>query len=102
MGLRIMWVLFATLGVKIDEIQDNNTVNFSVPSISDYTAENVGALPINGAATGQPIAGELLLEMASKFFEDNGFTPNGRVRMEYWTKPMGEFAQMKIQTEMDE
>ena len=102
LGLRIMWVLLATLGVQIDAVQDNNTINFSVPNISDYTAETAEAIPIEGVKQGEMIAGELLLEFAGQFFRENGFTPNGRIRSEYWTKQMGEFAQMKIQTEMDE
>ena len=100
--LRIMWVLLATFGVKIDAIQDNKTVNFSVPSISDYTAEAADAIPIEGVKQGEMIAGELLLEFANQFFDENGLVPNGRIRSEYWTRQMGEFAQMKIQSEMDE
>ena len=39
-GLSIMWIVLAQLGVKIDTIQDNMVINFSVPSMSDYTAKN--------------------------------------------------------------
>ena len=103
LGLRIMWVLLATLGVQIDAVQDNNTINFSVPSISDYSiSDYTAAVPIEGVKQGEMIAGELLLELAGQFFRENGFIPNGRIRSEYWMKQMGEFAQMKIQAEMDE
>ena len=103
MLLKIMWVMFAQLGVQIDAVQDNQVINFSVPSISDYTAQTTGGLPLYGAgaAKGEPISGELLLQMANQFFEENGFTPNGRIRSEYWTQQMGEIASMKMQSEMD-
>lgn len=101
-GITIMWIVLAQLGVKIDFIQDNKTVNFSVPSLSDYTAQNQDMPLIGNSPKGEPIAGELLLNIANSFFIDNGFTPNGRVRSEYWTIQMGEVASAKMQQEMNQ
>ena len=99
--VEFMWVLLAQLGVKIDHITDTGTVNFSVPSLSDYTGKM--NLPINHEQqmdNGIPIAGELLLEMASSFFKENGLEPNGRIRDEYWTQVMGQFNAAQMQVEM--
>jgi len=99
-GLSIMWIVLAQLGVKIDTIQDNMVINFSVPSMSDYTAQT-NAVPLVGdAPKGEPVAGEMLLTMANNFFVENGFRPNGRIRSEYWTKLMGEFASEQMQRDM--
>lgn len=99
-GLSIMWIVLAQLGVKIDTIQDNMVINFSVPSMSDYTAQT-NAMPLTGnAQKGEPVAGEMLLTMANNFFKENGFTPNGRIRSEYWTNLMGEVASAQMQREM--
>ena len=87
-GLSIMWIVLAQLGVKIDTIQDNMVINFSVPSMSDYTAQT-NTMPLTGnTQKGKPVAGEMLLTMANNFFRKNGFTPNGRIRSEYWTEQM--------------
>ena len=99
--LSFMWLLLAQLGMKIDTIQDNGTVNFSVPSSSDYTGQAM--MPINrdqSMNAGVPISGELLLEMASNFFKENGLTPNGRIRQEYWTYSMGQFTTAQMQVDM--
>ena len=99
-GLSIMWIVLAQLGVKIDTIQDNMVINFSVPSMSDYTAQT-NAMPLVGnAPKGEAVAGEMLLAMANNFFSENGFTPNGRIRSEYWTNLMGELASEQMQKEM--
>ncbi len=91
LGVEMLWLLFAQLGVKIDFIQDNGVVDFSVPSMSDYTA--LTALPVaDMAPEGTPLAGELLLNMANDYFRENGLTPNGRIRTEYWTTFMGQVA----------
>ena len=89
--LKIFWVLFAQLGVKIDYIQDNKAVIYSVPSMSDYvSAENI------------MIAGEDLIIMVNKFFEEYGMHPEPRIRSEYWTRMMGEAAVIQIQEGMGE
>lgn len=60
-----MWIVLAQLGVKIDTIQDNMIINFSVPSMSDYTAQT-NAMPLVGdAPKGGPVAGDMLLIMAN-------------------------------------
>lgn len=100
-GVAIMWIVLAQLGVQIDAIQDNKTINFSVPSMSDYTAQTVGMPYLENTPKGQALAGEMLLQLASNFFIENGFTPNGRIRIEYWTTLMGEFASQKMQREMN-
>lgn len=101
-GITIMWIILAQLGVRIDAIQDDHTVNFSVPSMSDYTAESRDKnIPlVDNAPRGQPIAGDLLLTMANNFFSENGLKPNGRIRSEYWTSLMGEVASFQMQQEM--
>ena len=88
---KIFWLLFAQLGVKIDYIQDNKAVIYSVPSMSDYSS-----------IEGQMIAGEDLMFMVNKFFEENGMHPEGRVRSEYWTQTMGEAAAARMQEEINE
>ena len=95
--VRIMYSLLAQFGVKIDSIQDNKVVNFSVPSMSDFTAQKEELIALDGVPAGEPIAGELLLIMANSFFENNGLKPNGRIRSEYWTHAMGAAASLKIQ-----
>lgn len=95
MVFRLLCALFIRLGVKINYIQNNEIVDFSVPSMSDFTAEKDDIFTSEGASIGEPIAGELLLVMASSFFEDNGFKPEGHIRQEYWTKSMGALADIE-------
>ena len=89
--LTIFWILFAQMGVVIDYIQDNKTVVYSVPSMSDFTS-----------VEGDMIAGELLLQMAKDFFEEYGLHSEGRIRQEYWTEQMGQIYGDKIAKEIQE
>lgn len=97
---RLMYIVMAQLGVKIDFIQDDGTVNFSVPSMSDFMALSDNNLFLDNVPQGSQVAGELLLEMANNYFKENGLTPNGRIRSEYWTEGMGQTESMKTQQEM--
>ena len=87
--IQMLYLSFIQAGVNILFIQDNRTVNFDVPSMSDFTTMD-----------GKMLAGETLLEMTNQFCKDNGFTPNGRIRSEYWTKAMGETAARRVAQEM--
>lgn len=98
--VQILWVLFAQLGVQIDLIQDNGTVNFSVPSMSDYTAEVENIFGIEGLPPHTMLAGELLLSIVNNFFEENGMIPNGRIRQDYWNFLAGQFAAEQMQKNM--
>ena len=101
-GIALMWIVLAQLGVKIDTIQDNRAINFSVPSMSDYTVQNPNSLFARSTVKGECIAGELLLNIANNFFIENGFIPNGRIRSEYGTISMGEAASIQVQQEMNQ
>lgn len=87
---KLVWILFAQLGVKIDYIQDNGVAVYSVPSMSDYTSQE-----------GAMIAGELLMHMVDSFFKENSMKTEGRIRSEYWTEMMGQVAAQQIQKEIN-
>ena len=88
--LKALWIDFAQHGVKIDYIQDNKTVVYSVPSMSDFVIGN------------KMMAGEDLIKIMNEFFEENGFHSEGRIRSEYWTTAMGDTAAKNMQKEIEE
>lgn len=99
--IAMLWVMFARLGIKINSVTDDKVIKFTVPKLSDYIIKSEG-LPevLDNIPEDQAIAGDMLLDMANTFFEDNGFVPNGYVRHEYWTIQMGEAAVGQAQQEM--
>ena len=90
---KMMWLMLAQYGVIIDDINDEGEVFFTVPNESQYMAY-VDASLYNvevGLGRDTMIAGELLLQIANGFFEENGLKPHGGIRDQYWTQLMGDY-----------
>ena len=91
---QVMWLMLAQYGVIIDDINDDGEVFFTVPNRSDYMAYVDAPLYNVEISVGNKdvmIAGELLLQIANGFFEENGLKPHGGVRDQYWTQLMGDY-----------
>ncbi len=72
---------YITAGVKVTEITDDGKVIFSVPSMNDLSLQD-----------GAMLSGQILLEVASEMFLQNGLNPEGSIRDEYWTSSMADDA----------
>lgn len=68
---------YITAGVKVTEITDDGKIIFSVPSMNDLSLQD-----------GSMLTGQILLEVTSKMFLQNGLNPEGSIRDEYWTSAM--------------
>ena len=91
---QVMWLMMAQYGVIIDDINDDGEVFFTVPNKSEIKAYFDAPLYNVGVGLGDHdvmIAGDLLLQIANGFFEENGLKPHGGIRDQYWTQMMGQF-----------
>ena len=98
-----MWTSLMQYGVIVDNITDEGEVFFTVPSHSEYYVDAVP--PIFGSDVSivkQEMCGELLLQLAQSYFEENGLIAKGGVRDEKWTTSQGNIELMKAENEVDQ
>ena len=89
---QVMWMSLAQYGVIIDNITDEGDVYFTVPKYSEFRCfvdAPIFGVEVKMERSEEMMAGELLMQMANSYFEENGMIPHGGIRDQYWTEILG-------------